>query len=42
MYECAAWDRWEVPSDIEDTMMYSDIAHMARVALRQSKAGLLD
>lgn len=42
MYDLAARDRREVPSDIEDIMMYSEIGNMARLALRQSKAGILD
>ncbi len=40
MYDLAARDRREIPSDIEDIMMYSEIGgDMARLALRQSKAG---
>jgi transcriptional regulator with XRE-family HTH domain len=42
MYDLAAWDRREVPSDIEDIMMYSEIGNMARLALRQSNAGVID
>ena len=42
MYDLAARDRKEVPSDIEDIMMYSEIGDMARHALRQSKAGAID
>ena len=42
MYDLAARDRKEVPSDIEDIMMYSEIGDMARFALRQSKAGAID
>ncbi len=42
MYDLAARDRREVPSDIEDIMMYSEIGDMARLALRQSNAGLID
>lgn len=39
MYDLAARDRKEVPSDIEDIMMYGKIGEMARLALRQSKKG---
>ncbi len=39
MYDLAAKDRREIPSDIEDTMMYSDIGNMARFALRMTNAG---
>lgn len=39
MYDLAARDRGEVPSDIEDIMMYGEIGDMARLALRQSNAG---
>ena len=39
MYDLAARDRREVPSDIEDIMMYGEIGDMARLALRQSNAG---
>ncbi len=42
MYDLAARDRREVPSDIEDIMIYSEIGDMARLALRQSKAGVID
>lgn len=39
LYDLAARDRGEVPSDIEDIMMYGEIGDMARLALRQSNAG---
>lgn len=42
MYDLAARDRREVPSDIENIMMYDEIGDMARFALRQSNAGLID
>lgn len=42
MYDLAARDRREVPSDIEDIMMYDKIGDMARFALRQSNAGVID
>ena len=41
MFDLAALDRKEVPSDIEDVMMYGEIGKMARFALRQSNAGLV-
>ena len=40
MYDLAAKARREVPADIEDTMMYSNIGDMARLALRMSNAGI--
>ena len=42
MFDLAARDRKEVPSDIEDIMMYGEIGEMARFALRQSNAGKID
>ena len=39
MFDLAARDRKEVPSDIEDIMMYGEIGEMARLALRKSNAG---
>ena len=42
MYDLAARDRREVPSDIEDIMMYDKIGDMARLALRESNAGVID
>ena len=42
MYDLAARDRREAPSDIEDIMMYDKIGDMARFALRQSNAGVID
>ena len=39
MYDLAARETGEVPSDIDDTLMYSDIGDMARHALRMSNAG---
>ena len=40
MYDLAAIGRKEIPSDIEDVMMYGEIGEMARFALRQSNAGV--
>lgn len=42
MYDLAAKARGEIPADIEDTMMYSEIGSMARYALRMSNAGIAD
>lgn len=42
LFDLAAQDRGQVPSDIEAIMMYSEIGNMARFALRQSKAGVID
>lgn len=39
MYDLAGLDRGEIPSDLEDIMMYGEIGKMARFALRQSTAG---
>ena len=39
MFDLAARDRKEVPSDIEDIMMYGEIGEMARLALRKSNTG---
>ena len=32
MYDLAARDRKEIPSDLDDIMMYSEIGNMARYA----------
>lgn len=40
MYDLAARDRGEIPSDIDDIMMHSEIGEMARFALRMSNAGV--
>ena len=42
MYDLAAREKSEVPSDIEDTMMYTEIGSMARMALRMTNDGLAD
>ncbi len=39
MFDLAARDRKEIPSDIEDIMMYGEIGEMARFALRKSNTG---
>lgn len=40
MYDLAAREKQEVPSDIEDMMMYSEIGDMARLALRLTNDGI--
>lgn len=42
MYDLAAKEKSEVPSDIEDTMMYTEIGDMARRALRLTNDGVAD
>ena len=42
MYDLAARENQKVPSDIEDTMMYSNVGTMARRAIRMTNAGLAD
>ena len=42
MYDLAAREKSEVPSDIEDTMMYTEIGNMARLALRMTNDGIAD
>ena len=39
MYDLASRENREVPSDIEDILMYEEVGELARFALRQSKAG---
>ena len=41
MYDLAARDRGEIPSDIDDLMMHSEIGNMARFALRMTNAGVV-
>ena len=41
MYDLSARETGEVPSDIDDTLMYTDIGDMARHALRLSNAGVI-
>ena len=42
MYDLAARETGEVPSDIDDTFMYTDIGDLARRALRLSNAGVIE
>jgi len=39
MYDLASRENREIPSDIEDIMMYDEVGTMARFALRQTKLG---
>lgn len=41
LFDLAGRDRSEIPSDLEDIMMYGEIGEMARFALRQSNAGVI-
>lgn len=42
MYDLAAKAKKEIPHDIEEIMMESEIGKMVRFALRQSNAGIID
>lgn len=42
LYDLAARETGEVPSDIEDTMMFSAIGDLARHALRLSNEGVVN
>ena len=42
IYDLAAKKRGDIPEDIDDIMMYSDIGYMARCALRMSNKGILE
>ena len=42
IYDLAARETGEVPLDIDDTFMYTDIGDMARHALRLSNAGVIE
>lgn len=42
IYDLAGRERGEIPSDLEDIMMYGKIGEMARFALRQSNAGVIN
>ena len=42
MYDLAARETGGVPSDIDDTLMYSNIGDMARRMLRLSNAGIIE
>ena len=39
IYDLASIENREVPSDIEDIFMYEEIGNLARIAIRQSRAG---
>ena len=40
--DLAGREKMEIPSDIDNIMMHSEIGNMARFALRMSNAGILD
>ncbi len=42
LYDLAAREVGGVPSDIDETLMYTDIGDMARHALRMSNAGVIE
>jgi hypothetical protein len=42
MYDLAGKAKKEIPHDIEEIMMEGEIGKMARFALRQSNAGVID
>jgi len=39
MYDLASYETHEIPIDLEDILMYQEVGTLARIALRQSKAG---
>ena len=39
LYDLAGRERHEIPKDIEDIMMYTEIGDIARLALRKTKEG---
>ena len=42
MYDLAARETGDVPSDIDDTLMYTEAGKLARRALRMTNAGVAD
>ena len=42
MYDLAARETGDIPSDLDDTMMHSEVGNMARMALRMTNAGVAD
>lgn len=42
LYDLAAIEKSEVPYDIEDTMMFSQVGSLARMALRMTNDGIAD
>ena len=42
MYDLSSHENNEVPADIEDIFLYEEVGTLARVALRESKAGHAD
>ena len=41
MFDLAARDTGEIPSDLEDVMMYGEVGELARLALRKTNAGVI-
>lgn len=42
MYDLAAKETGDIPSDLDDIMMHSEVGNMARMALRMTNAGVAD
>ena len=42
MYDLAARETGDIPSDLDDIMMHSEVGNMARRALRMTNAGVAD
>lgn len=42
MYDLAAKETGDIPSDLDDIMMHSEVGNMARMALRMTNAGVVD
>lgn len=42
MYDLAARETGDIPSDLDDIMMHSEVGNMARMALRMTNAGVAD
>ena len=42
MFDLASYENHEIPLDIEDILMYEEVGTLARMALRESKAGNAD
>ena len=40
MYDLAARETGDIPSDLDDIMMHSEVGNMARMALRMTNAGV--
>jgi transcriptional regulator with XRE-family HTH domain len=42
MYDLASYENGKIPADIDEILMYNPVGDLARVALRESKAGNAD